>query len=245
MSLTPEDEYLLASARAELDPSCADKQRVRSVIAAQLGLAAVVTAGNVSAGAGATTASVSWAITKVIGVLFALAVVGTSAHLMTRPAPKARVSAGPAFEDPKPAEAASTEASLSTQPSSKDAPRGEATVTAPLPSALPAHKSGPLPARADASPASPGEAPLSVETRLVRDTRAARLRGDLDGALSLVRQHATRFPGGVLSEERDAERILVLCAQGRLGEARTFATRFAHDHPQSALGSSVATCSPR
>ncbi len=50
--------------------------------------------------------------------------------------------------------------------------------------------------------------------------------GDPSGAIALLDEHARRFPSGALGEERDATRVLALCALGRTGEARAPAARF-------------------
>ena len=80
---------------------------------------------------------------------------------------------------------------------------------------------------------------LDDETRLVRDADAALRGGDASGALALLDQHARTFPHGVLAEERAAERVLVLCALGRTGEARTAAASFLRDRPLSPLATRI------
>jgi hypothetical protein len=123
---------------------------------------------------------------------------------------------------------------------------------APLPRVVPsATPTGTSVARALAPSAKspPAEAPpgaLSQETHLVADARAALRSGDSSRALLLLEEHARRFPGGVLSEERDAERVAALCAAGRGDEARTRAARFSRDYPRSTLGAKVrAACGAR
>lgn len=61
---------------------------------------------------------------------------------------------------------------------------------------------------------------LEIEARILRAARAARLAGQAARSLSLVTEHATRFPNGALAPERDAERISALCALGRREEAQ-------------------------
>jgi hypothetical protein len=52
-----------------------------------------------------------------------------------------------------------------------------------------------------------------------------------------------RFPSGALAEERDASRVLALCAAGRAAEARVIATDFLAKHPRSPAASRVrASC---
>jgi len=67
---------------------------------------------------------------------------------------------------------------------------------------------------------------LEIEAKILREARAARLAGAAGRSLSLVTEHATRFPNGALAPERDAERISALCALGRRGEAQTHIADF-------------------
>jgi hypothetical protein len=88
-----------------------------------------------------------------------------------------------------------------------------------------------------------GPATVAAETRLLRDADAALRAGDATRALALVTEHAASFPSGVLSEERDAERIAVLCALGRNAQARESAMSFLRDHARSPLAARVrASC---
>jgi hypothetical protein len=83
------------------------------------------------------------------------------------------------------------------------------------------------------SPAGP--ATVAAEARLLRDADAALRAGDAARALSLLDQHASLFPGGVLVEERDAERVVVLCALGQVAAAREAGSAFIRDHARSPL----------
>ena len=67
---------------------------------------------------------------------------------------------------------------------------------------------------------------LEIEAKMLREARAARLAGEATRSLSLVTEHATRFPNGALAPERDAERIGALCALGRREEAQKHITEF-------------------
>jgi hypothetical protein len=78
-----------------------------------------------------------------------------------------------------------------------------------------------------------GPATVDVEAALLRDADAALLAGHPSRALALVEEHASRFPGGVLVEEREAERIVVLCALGRAEEARARGAEFVRAAPRS------------
>jgi outer membrane protein assembly factor BamD (BamD/ComL family) len=73
-------------------------------------------------------------------------------------------------------------------------------------------------------PASP--ATVTDEIALVSRAHAALTSGDPASALALLAEHARRFPNGALGEEREATRVLALCALGRTAEARDAASRF-------------------
>jgi hypothetical protein len=80
------------------------------------------------------------------------------------------------------------------------------------------------------------------EARLLREADTALRMGDAARATALLDEHARTFPNGILAEERDAERVLLLCASGR-AEARAEAQRFLTVHPESPLSERVlASC---
>jgi RNA polymerase sigma-70 factor (ECF subfamily) len=87
--------------------------------------------------------------------------------------------------------------------------------------------------------ASPGPWTLGAEAGLLARADAALKGGDAPRALELLDEYASSFPSGVLVEERDAERVVVLCALGRRDEARTAADAFLRDHPRSPLAARV------
>jgi hypothetical protein len=76
---------------------------------------------------------------------------------------------------------------------------------------------------------------VDAETALLRDADAAVKSGHPARALALVEEHASRFPTGVLVEEREAERIVILCALARTEEARALRARFLGARPRSPL----------
>jgi hypothetical protein len=80
-----------------------------------------------------------------------------------------------------------------------------------------------------------GPATVDTEAALLREADAALRAGNAGRALAAVNEHAARFPGGVLAEERESERIVVLCALGRTEEARTLAAKFVATRPRSPL----------
>jgi len=78
---------------------------------------------------------------------------------------------------------------------------------------------------------------------LLRGARAALRGGDARRALALLDEHDSRFAGGALAEECAAERVQVLCALGRVEEARALSSRFVAAHPASPHAAAVrASC---
>lgn len=261
MSLNPHDRALLEAGREGLEPSLDDRKRLRGAIAAQIGIAATVSAASAGATAGssaaatvattgATLASGSGAVAtgsglvavaKGLTALVLLAGAGALGYRAMHSPPAAPQVAHVQVSSTAPPPA--VESPVSTGETTSASASREEPVTSPT-VASPAVPSGTVAARA-ASPtakASAAEAPagaLSQETHLVADAREALRSGDAARALTLLDDHARRFPRGVLSEERDAERVAALCVAGRAEEARTRAARFTRDYPRSTLGAKV------
>jgi hypothetical protein len=84
---------------------------------------------------------------------------------------------------------------------------------------------------------------VGEEAALLRVADQALRGGDSSRALSLLREHAQRFPSGILREERSAELVSTLCRLGRSAEARREAELFLSRTPDSPLASNVrASC---
>jgi hypothetical protein len=87
---------------------------------------------------------------------------------------------------------------------------------------------------------------LAQEVRVVRRMQAALRDRDWERAEQAVREHARRFPEGVLVEERRAARVLITCGRGELVAGARDLERFVQDHPHSAhLERLRAACRPR
>lgn len=100
------------------------------------------------------------------------------------------------------------------------------------PTASPARTQLPLPGAVPARPV-PAAAAEETEIDLLRDARAS-LATAPSRALAIAERHATRFPSGVLAEEREVIAIEALVRLGRRAEARARADRFFVLHPSSA-----------
>ena len=69
----------------------------------------------------------------------------------------------------------------------------------------------------------------------MREAQAARRSGSPTLALERVREHARRFPEGMLRAEREAAEVLVLCELGQVSEASQRAELFEQRYPDSPL----------
>jgi hypothetical protein len=86
-------------------------------------------------------------------------------------------------------------------------------------------------------PAAP--ATVGAEADLLREADRERKAGYPARALALLHEHATKFPNGILIEEREAERVVVLCALGRTEDARAAASLFLRERLRSPLSRRV------
>ncbi len=123
----------------------------------------------------------------------------------------------------------------SSVPTAKLQPRGGA-----APAALGPQKTTATPrkAHAAAAPKRPANS-LSDESALLLEAQRKLSSGDPQQALSALDQHERRYPAGALSQERDAARVLALCAAGKVDQAHPLAAQFLTQHPNSPLARRV------
>ncbi|WP_438011688.1 hypothetical protein WME89_25455 [Sorangium sp. So ce321] len=89
----------------------------------------------------------------------------------------------------------------------------------------------------------PGPEGLDAEIALLRDAQQALQAGQFAQALSKLDEHASRFPRGVLSTEREASRAIALCRSGRAAPGRAIAAKLLAQSPGSPLATRVrAAC---
>lgn len=74
---------------------------------------------------------------------------------------------------------------------------------------------------------------LLEEARLVEQALNALQRGDPSQAERALEEHSARYPAGVLEEERQATRILILCARGQRDQAAAMRAAFTRRWPAS------------
>lgn len=88
------------------------------------------------------------------------------------------------------------------------------------------------------------ESSLAAETRMLDRARKAVAAKRPKDALAILAEAASKFPGGVLAQERAALRVVALCDAGRLEAGRKAAASFVAAHPRSALRTRVETACP-
>jgi len=77
--------------------------------------------------------------------------------------------------------------------------------------------------------------PFAAELDLLQRAHAAYTRRDFSTALTLISEHARRFPRGNLAEQREALRVRSLAGAGRGDEAHRAAAGFGLRFPRSVL----------
>jgi len=182
-----------------------------------------MTAGKVAIGAAALVIAVG-------GIWLASSSGGKS---VAEQSPVTAVSpAPPAVPQPLAAVEGSAAPIASQSPSAAPAPAESVSAPAAIPrvgaGTAAAASSGRAPATADSA----GLASLMEEHRILRSARQA-LESDLQRALALTQEHARRFPGGTLAQEREVIAIDALARLGRAKDAKDRAKGFREQYPDS------------
>jgi hypothetical protein len=132
---------------------------------------------------------------------------------IARRAPAAAPGRSSSGEAPKVSSAPSrTAASRAAQPSAVAAAPAQAAAPAATPTAP--EPQPPAPAEETAPARVPNT--LADETRLLWEADQALRSGNTSRAVTLLDEHASRYPDGSLSPERGAERVVALCKLGRI-----------------------------
>ena len=244
---SPESKALFGAARAGLEPSAGDRARIQRALGARLGVAVVAASASVSATAGAAgsavgTASTLAVVVKWLGVGLLVGVGAASGYVVVR-------GGGAASKAPSLASAAAAAslaspvqappARVAIAPSDDAAPLvAEPGVAPGMPPAVSVEPREKTTAAASPVPPQPS-AHVGEEAALLRRADEALRAGDASRALTLLRDHALHFPGGILAEERSAELVTTLCRLGRTPEARREAEQFLRANPDSPLAASV------
>ncbi len=249
--LSSEARALLREARGFDEPSLADSDRIRSSVLAKVGIA-------VGAGAGITaaTTSIAAAPAAVTTVLTATAMkIGAAIVIAGSLATGGYVALRPASGKRPPATEV-TEAHATSAPVAPPAPVMPAPVV-PSTTATEdrriesAHAPHSKSSRRHVAPPPVERAPtaqratpdLEGEARLLEQADADLRRGDANAALGRLTEHASKYPGGALREEREGMRVVALCRAGRAAEGNAAAERFLARSPRSLLATRIrAAC---
>jgi hypothetical protein len=254
IDLTPEDEALLSRAREGLKPGADDHARIKRRLLTQIAATTVAATAalSTSAEAAGTTAVVAGASTSAgaltvvakviaVGALVAAMVGGgiVGVQRLSTPHAAATVPAsvsGPARVAPLPPETESVQPAPASSFVNSAQP---AVVDRPRPLAAPPPPPGMARVVESPSAGATGPSTVAAEAELLARAGAALKSGDPALALELLDEHAASFPAGVLIEEREAERVVVLCALGRTNAARGEAEKFLRERPRSPMAGRV------
>lgn len=243
-------QALIALANDGDGPRATDRERVRRAVMAAVsggaGLGGLTAAAGAKAasGAAAGSAAVASAATSGAGGLGLVAwfVVGgvlgvgamVPATLTSDPSPPAQTATVAALQHGT----APTAHVAATPPTT--AAEGATALPVATPPAAPATPAALAPrAPKAARPA----ADLAAESALLASAQESLSRGDAPAALAALQRHQRLHPDGALTPEREAARVLALCAAGRKIEARAAAAAFLSRHASSPLAARVgAAC---
>jgi hypothetical protein len=144
--------------------------------------------------------------------------------LAAPPAPvRSRTAGSTPRSAPAPVAAAPAQASQPSAPAASPPPAPENTVTPP-------------PAE-EAPPPRIANNTLNDETRILWEADQALRSGNTSRAVSLLDEHASKYPDGALSPERGAERVVALCKLGRI-DAPTIRS-YLSSHPNLSLSERI------
>lgn len=236
--LSPQAKALLRAARSFDEPSDDDHRRVRSSVlsrvgaGAAIGLAATMSTSTLAASTGTILGGAAVKIGFAVllaGGLSTGAYFATHTHSAPTPAVVETIKTAPRPNLPGTSEpVAATEAPAVVDDAAKSV-EGES----PAPRA--ARTKG------RAAPRASGD--IEGEVRLLEEADADLRRGDAAGALARLGEHATKYPGGALRQEREGMNVVALCQAGRQTEGRAAADRFLSRSSKSALASRIrAAC---
>lgn len=85
----------------------------------------------------------------------------------------------------------------------------------------------------------PPASTLDQEMQLLKRAQVAQASGRPSEALSILAEHAKKFPNGKLAESREVARVIALCQSGQTQASRSAADRFLAARPNSPFASRV------
>jgi hypothetical protein len=238
-NLSPESRAILDAAGEPAGPSEAERSRMKRTLLAH-GATLVgtgVAAGAMATGGVATAATGAVATKLVVAVLVVAGATGTTVwgvHSLRRDAAERRQV--PIAQQTAPPDRTSLATPSLPKPPVIDEPAqvSEAPPVAPTHAAPMSTSTRRVRVQAPAPAMAASSTPtLAAELVEIRAAQALLLRGDALGALGALDRYDSRFPNGVMREERRSLRVGALCALGRRAEARLEAQRLLTESPRS------------
>jgi len=227
----------LRAARSFDDPDDRDFRRVRTSVLTQLVMGVGATVG-VTVGAshaGAATALFGGVLVKWSAAVIVLGGLACT-YVAVRSHDGSRFHATVATDaTPVPASAWSELPSIASEE-----PSPIETIPAAPPPSAPAMTVG----RARAASSAPVRrhriaVDLEGEAQLLEEADAELRAGAPQAALARLAEHATKYPTGALSEERDGVRVIALCGAGQRAEARVEADRLLSASRKTSLATRI------
>jgi len=251
---------LVGQARSAHDPSADDARRVGEALSVRIpGFATTPQSAQAVNGGESATSSLgpstlvrrastgSWVISLVAAAVAAFGgvlVMHQLSHQTAAPrklVPAPHVAIEPTAGDRTPASTAFKPPPTPTPPVGATPPTAAAPLVAPAKRARSTSRP-PLASNAD-SVEKPklqlSAADASQELALIRQASQALRDRQPVQALQLLQRHTTRFPAGILTQERIGLTVIALCEQGRLVEARALRQQFLVAAPDSPLAGRV------
>ncbi len=228
--LSPRAEALLRTAREVEKPRAGQKELVRAALATALPTAVVGAAAAKASGVASGAVAAKATTIVLIGTLVGAGAVGVWS--VTRASPN--VASVPAVRAVEPVAEPAPPSTSVVEPAS---PPVVAPLVVPKPASVPHRRVRHEPTVAVSSPSAPSEekpsCTLAEELAELREGQAALREGAPQRALAAFDRHRLRCVGGTLVEEREAGRIVALCALKRLDEAREALGQFRAAAPRS------------
>ncbi len=163
---------------------------------------------------------------KVLAFLAALGAAGVAAYFLSRPSPVAP----PAPQKPTPA--VTPDQAVAPRPTTVQATAPTEAPEVPSTNSVAPTRAEPRAAQSPASTKATSN-DAAAEAALLERAREA-ISSDPKRALALTREHARRFPKGILTQEREVIAIDALKRLGKSSEAESRADQFKKTYPGSA-----------
>ncbi len=247
--LSPNARALLSAASGSDDPTPEDRARVRHGVLLRVGAVGIGTAAFASRAAQAK--GLLGAFGSKVGAALLVVLGGTAAtYVALRPKAEPTVIAAPAAraarpvtrELPKPVQAPEPPQdtlSIEELPALEQSrPQKRVALRAQAPTETEAKEAPVAPVQR-----SPGPDSFDQERQLLQSADTALRDGMTGQAVSLLAEHAARFPQGMLSGEREGLRLVARCQSGGSQSAKQAAEAFVARAPKSPISRRVrAAC---